>query len=67
MLWLTLWDQGYSTLTLRGPEPAGVLFLPDNQLHPPGVQGLNQSLTGGEQWKNTVELVLGSRFEIGGL
>ena len=36
--------QGYSTLTLRGPEPAGFSVLPDNELHPPGVPGLNQSL-----------------------
>ena len=55
--------QGYSTLTLCGPESAGFLF---SVLAPPGVPGLNQSLIREQQWKNAVEQASRSRGEFEG-
>lgn len=49
--WLMSLSQGYSNLTLQGPEYYWFSVLPDHSLHPPGIPGLNQSLIKGEEWK----------------
>ena len=52
--------QGYSNLTLQGMDCCWFPVLPDNELHPPGVPGLNQSLITGENKKTNS----GTGFEI---
>ena len=38
--------------------------LPNDSFHPPGVPGLNQSLTSKDTFKSAVELALGSSIEL---